>query len=600
MATLRVSNWAQKEWQVRVTWAVGESSMAFYDHWGALMAVVYRYGQASSSTTILSFSDSKFGDTAFETVMSTTTTYGVNSALRKAITFDLRSYYDFKIEGLYEDGGTKINSGETASAEFVVKGTAGSRGEGKIVSVFVDGVLIGTSKVVGGKWALETAHSYNDGQHRVTAIIDRNGYNRETKETQISIDTQAPDVSMSSLVHALDGNGFDFTAGTISDASKVMVSGNVSADAVSVLVYVAGVLQGQASVNNGSWNFSIIGLQQGQSKVEIKAFDRVGNVEIVERTLNNIELNDGQTWSQTEGWGAVNVSKAFEKISGFALVHQAETAHVAGQTVDANQVGHVGDLHAAGFKGSGITVAILDTGIRSEFFDSNRISSKSYNFVDRNFDVTDHDGHGTFQASVIGKNTLNNAVKGLAEGASLMVLKVADTTLTASSTGYTIDEAIRYAVDNGADIISMAFGTTGSSYLRWALEYAQAHDVIVVASGGNDGTQTFVNPASYGSTLDAIVGVGGYTFNQTGNLVHSDTNVAGTNQSFNAVLNASENIQGLDYFGQIRTGSGASVATAITAAHLALLDSVNSHDSYREVIGALTSSAQTLQNHNVI
>ncbi len=574
--------------------------MAFYDHFGALMGVVYRYGQSYSSSIILSFSDAKFGDTSFETVSSTTTNYGVTSAPRKAITFDLRSYYDFKIEGLYEDGGTRINNAETAAAEFVIKGSAGSRGEGKVVSVFVDNVLIGTTRVVGGKWSLDTAHPYNDGQHKVTAIIDRDGYRMETKETQVSIDTQAPEVNMAAMVHGLDGNGLDFIAGSISNASKVMVSGNVSTDAVKVEVYVAGVFQGAAAVSQGSWNFKIQGLQPGEAKVEIKAFDRVGNVEVTERTLNTVELNDGQAWSKTDGWGAVNISKAFENISGLSLVHQAEPTHLAGQAVNANQVGHVGDVHAAGFKGRGITVAILDTGIRSEFFDASQISSKSYNFVDRNFDVTDHDGHGTFQASVIGKNTVNNAAQGLAEDASLMILKVADTTLTASSTGYTIDEAIRYAVDNGADVISMAFGTTGSSPLRWALEYAQAHDVIVVASGGNDVTQTFANPASYGTTLDAIVGVGGYTFDAAGNLVHSDTNIAGTAQSFNAVLNASENIQGLDFFGQVRTGSGASVATAVTAAHLALLDSVSGHDSYREVIGALTSSAEALQNHTVI
>jgi hypothetical protein len=422
----------------------------------------------------------------------------------------------------------------------------------------------------------------------------------ETKETQVSIDTQAPEVNMAAMVHGLDGNGLDFIAGSISNASKVMVSGNVSTDAVKVEVYVAGVLQGEAAVSQGSWNFKIEGLQQGEAKVEIKAYDRVGNVEVTERTLNTVELNNGQTWSKTEGWGAVNISKAFENISGLSLVHQAEPIHLAGQSVNANQVGHVGDVHAAGFKGKGITVAILDTGIRYEHFESSQISSKSYNFVDRNFDVSDHDGHGTFQASVIGKNTVNNAPQGLAEDVSLMILKIAATTLTASSTGYTIDEAIRYAVDNGADVISMAFGTTGSSPLRWALEYAQAHDVILVASGGNDGTQTFSNPASYGTTLDAIVGVGGYTFDAAGNWIHSDTNIAGTAQSFNAVLNASENIQGLDFFGQVRTGSGASVATAMTAAHLALLDSVNSHDSYREVIAALTSSAEALQNHTVI
>ncbi|HLR37776.1 MAG TPA: S8 family serine peptidase [Chitinophagaceae bacterium] len=51
--------------------------------------------------------------------------------------------------------------------------------------------------------------------------------------------------------------------------------------------------------------------------------------------------------------------------------------------------------------------------------------------------------------------------------------------------------AIRYAVDNGADIINMSFGKSYSPHKHWvdeAVEYAAKHDVLLVHAAGNDGT----------------------------------------------------------------------------------------------------------------
>lgn len=51
--------------------------------------------------------------------------------------------------------------------------------------------------------------------------------------------------------------------------------------------------------------------------------------------------------------------------------------------------------------------------------------------------------------------------------------------------------AIRYAVDNGADIINMSFGKSYSPHKNWvdkAVEYAAKHDVLLVHAAGNDGT----------------------------------------------------------------------------------------------------------------
>ncbi len=51
--------------------------------------------------------------------------------------------------------------------------------------------------------------------------------------------------------------------------------------------------------------------------------------------------------------------------------------------------------------------------------------------------------------------------------------------------------AIRYAVDNGAQIINMSFGKSYSPHKKWvdeAVEYAEKHDVLLIHAAGNDGT----------------------------------------------------------------------------------------------------------------
>ena len=97
-----------------------------------------------------------------------------------------------------------------------------------------------------------------------------------------------------------------------------------------------------------------------------------------------------------------------------------------------------------------------------------------------------HFGHGTMVAGLIHL---------VAPTASIMPLKAfrADGSANLSD----IVRAIYYAVDNGAKVINMSFSSTTSSIsLRMALVYAAKHNVICIASGGNDGVREVVYPAA--------------------------------------------------------------------------------------------------------
>jgi subtilisin family serine protease len=71
-----------------------------------------------------------------------------------------------------------------------------------------------------------------------------------------------------------------------------------------------------------------------------------------------------------------------------------------------------------------------------------------------------------------------------------------------------IVRAIYYAIDHNASVINMSFSsTTQSPAVTAAMQYASSHNVICIASGGNDGGRIKVYPA--GDT--GVIGVGSTT-----------------------------------------------------------------------------------------
>ncbi len=103
-------------------------------------------------------------------------------------------------------------------------------------------------------------------------------------------------------------------------------------------------------------------------------------------------------------------------------------------------------------------------------------------------------GHGTMVAGLIHL---------VAPTAALMPVKVFSSDGTSSIS--LIVNGIYYAVDHGAKVINMSFELKSTSpELTNAINYAYAHNVIMVASAGNEGQALVVYPASY----TQVTGVG--------------------------------------------------------------------------------------------
>jgi subtilisin family serine protease len=63
-------------------------------------------------------------------------------------------------------------------------------------------------------------------------------------------------------------------------------------------------------------------------------------------------------------------------------------------------------------------------------------------------------------------------------------------------------KAVRYAVDHGAQVINMSFGTlTNSNALKSSISYAQSMNVTLTASAGNNNTTSPQYPAAYSAVI---------------------------------------------------------------------------------------------------
>jgi serine protease len=112
----------------------------------------------------------------------------------------------------------------------------------------------------------------------------------------------------------------------------------------------------------------------------------------------------------------------------------------------------------------------------------------------------DRNGHGTFVAAELAEATNNRRdLTGLAYGASIMPVRVLGANGDGGSAG--VAAGIRYAVAHGARVINLSLqfgeGLSASDIpnVMSALQYASAHNVIVVAAAGNDNSSTVAYPA---------------------------------------------------------------------------------------------------------
>jgi len=145
---------------------------------------------------------------------------------------------------------------------------------------------------------------------------------------------------------------------------------------------------------------------------------------------------------------------------------------------------------------SAVKIAILDTGIDKDHEDLAAKTVARVNFTDSSSD-DDLYGHGTHVAGIASAITGNSTgVAGLGYEASLMSVKVLDD----SGSGYYswVANGINWAADNGAKVINLSLGgSSGSTTLKNAVDYAWSKGVVLACAAGNNGNSSRVYPAYY-------------------------------------------------------------------------------------------------------
>ncbi len=181
--------------------------------------------------------------------------------------------------------------------------------------------------------------------------------------------------------------------------------------------------------------------------------------------------------------------------------------------------------------GSGVVIAILDTGIAYENYSEinpagsnisyqqapdlvGTIFVPGYDFVNNDEHPNDDSvsGHGTHIAGIIAENTHNSiGTAGVAFDAHLMPVKVLD--YDGAGTYANIAEGIIWATENGAHVINLGFGGIEPSIaLEEAIAYAYNHGLTIIAAAGNDSTGDLCYPAAYD---DYVIAVGATRYDDT-------------------------------------------------------------------------------------
>lgn len=175
------------------------------------------------------------------------------------------------------------------------------------------------------------------------------------------------------------------------------------------------------------------------------------------------------------------------------------------------------DPSGAAADGTGVTVAVLDSGVDYShpdlgggFGEGHKVVA-GHDFVNGDDDPMDDNGHGTHVAGIIaGRAAAKGGVTGVAPGAELTAYKV----MNANGEGTTsdivagIEAAIDPANPHRADVINLSIGGygDGSDPLGLAATAATRAGVVVVAAAGNEGpgAGTVGSPAA----ADGVIAVG--------------------------------------------------------------------------------------------
>jgi len=231
-------------------------------------------------------------------------------------------------------------------------------------------------------------------------------------------------------------------------------------------------------------------------------------------------------------------------------------------------------------KGSGITVAVLDTGCQTDHPDLKDRIIGGYNFTTDDSGnplmFEDYNGHGTHVSGTIAASLNNAGVAGVAPEANLLILKV----LGRNGSGQYdwIIKAIQYAIEQKVDIISMSLGGPSDvKELHDVIIEAVNKDILVVCAAGNEGDgKESTDELGYPGCYNEVISVGAV------NLDHESSEFTNSNNQVDLVA-PGEKVISTYINGTYASLSGTSMATPHVSGALALLKVISTSAFERDL-----------------
>ncbi len=231
------------------------------------------------------------------------------------------------------------------------------------------------------------------------------------------------------------------------------------------------------------------------------------------------------------------------------------------------------------------TIAIIDTGVDGTHSDlSSKVLAGKNTITDASLSAgadSDDNGHGTNVAGVAAAAGNNGVgVAGVDWRAQVVPIKAFDS--SGSATTSDVIEAISYAVDAGAHVISMSFGrSTESAALTAAIDSAWSRGLVLVSASGNDATSSVSFPAAN----EHVIAVG--------SVASSDTRSSFSNYGGGLDLMApGESIYTTKDGGGYKTISGTSLATPFVAGAVTVAKDFHSSAGNQEIVDLLLGTGR--------
>lgn len=249
-----------------------------------------------------------------------------------------------------------------------------------------------------------------------------------------------------------------------------------------------------------------------------------GIYDIAVQPLDTLTASATQ-FSRTTGYGVVNAAAAVAQAIAFPSGTLPEVPNLQGDNWGLDRI-KAPEVWAQGYTGQGVVVAVVDSGVdythpdldSNIWTNSREVANdgldndgngfiddiRGWNFVSSSNDPIDDDSHGTHVAGTIAAENNGVGITGMAYNAKIMPVKVLGED---GGTYEDVAAGIRYAANNGAQVINLSLGGSFSSnVVTEAVKYAIEKGAVVVMAAGNESLAQPGFPANLARTWGIAVG----------------------------------------------------------------------------------------------